>query len=241
MSVDDMSRRLGHSYELDFADIFGALVTFGAQDRPWDRAKRVPGREKFAFYRTADFDPTRWKPAYPNPAFLRTTERDAAWMARLIARFSTDDIRGFVALGRWSDPTDGDYLTNILVERQRRILVRYLSKLSPLGDVHAVHADQICATDFARMRAIAPADAFHYTIVERGGGKTAELRAELGGDGALCFRTQAVVTAKLADVDPARAVTFEVRNGTGAGPLVIHAFDLGRRGLRIVGLTRPEG
>jgi hypothetical protein len=241
MSVDDMSRRLGHSYELDFADIFGALVTFGAEDRPWDRAKRMPGREKFAFYRAQDFDPPRWKPAYPNPAFLRTTERDAAWMARLIARFSIDDIRGFVALGRWSDPGDGDYLTNILVERQRRILVRYLGKLSPLGDVHAVRGDQICATDFARMRAIAPPDAFDYTIVERGGGKAVALRAELAGDGALCFRTRAVVTGKLADGDPARRVTFEVRNGTRAGPLVIHAFDLGRRGMRVVGLTRPEG
>lgn len=241
ISVDEMSRRLGYSYELDFADIFRSLVTFGADERPWDRAKRVPGREKFAYYRAQDFDPARWKPAYPNPAFLRTTERDAAWMARLIARFSIEDIRGFVALGRWRDPTDADYLTDILVERQRRVLVRYLSKLSPLGEVRAVGAEQICATDFARLRGIAPAQAFHYTIVERGGGKTAEPRAEVSGDGTLCFKTRPMVTGNLADGDPARIVTFEVRNGTRAGPLVIYTYDLGRRGMRVVGLTRPEG
>jgi hypothetical protein len=241
MAVDDMSRRLGYSYELDFADIFSSLVTFGAQERPWDHARRMPGREKFAFYRTQDFDPAIWKPAYPNPAFLRATERDAAWMARLIARFSIDDIRRFVALGRWSDPSDATYLTNVVAERQRRILLRYLNKLSPLGEVRAPAAERICATDFARLRAIFPAEAFRYTIVERGGGKTVELRAELAGDGALCFRTRPVVTGDFADGDPARIVTFEIRNGTRAGPLVIHAYDLGRRGMRVAGLTRPEG
>jgi hypothetical protein len=241
IAMDEMSRRLGYSYELDFADIFRSLLTLGAEEQPWDHARRMPGREKFAFYRTQDFDPALWKPAYPNPAFLRMTERDAAWMARLIARFSIDDIRGFVALGRWSDPTDGDYLTNVVAERQRRILLRYLNKLSPLGEVHAAATDRICATDFARLRAIFPAEAFRYTIVERGGRKTIELRAELAGDGALCFRTQPVVAGDFADGDRARIVTFEIRNGTRAGPLVIQAYDLGRRGMRVVGVTRPEG
>jgi len=124
-----MSRRLGYAYDVDFVEIGRALITLGAQERPWDHAREMPGREKFGYYRAEDFDPAAWKPAYPNPAFLRMTERDAAWMARLIARFSRDDIRRFVALGRWQDPSDADYLASILIERQRRILVRYLGKL----------------------------------------------------------------------------------------------------------------
>jgi hypothetical protein len=240
VSVADMSRRLGYSYELDFGDIFRSLITFGVEERPWDHARPVPGREKFGFYRADDFDPATWKTMYPNPAFLRMTERDAAWMARMIARFSIDDIRRFVALGRWGDPTDADYLTRILVERQRRILVRYLGKLSPLADVRAAAPDRICATDLARLRAIAPAASFHYTVVERGGGKTIALDPEVGSDGALCFATRPVVTGDSPDGDPARIVTFEVDNGTGAGPLVIHTYDLGKRGMRLAGLTRRE-
>jgi hypothetical protein len=50
-----------------------------------------------------------------------------------------------------------------------------------------------------------------------------------------------MVTGSFADGDPQRIVTFEVRNGTGAGPLVIQGYDLGARGVRVVGLTRPEG
>ena len=239
VTVADMSRRLGYSYDLDFAEIGRSLVTFGAIEQPWDRARVVPGREKFGYYRAQDFDPARWKPMYPNPAFARMTERDAAWMARRIARFSPEDIRRVVALGRWSDPGDAEYLTGILLERQRRILARYLAELSPLGDVHST-GDQICATDLARLRGIAPAASFHYTIVERGGGKTVELPAEVGDDGKLCFRPQTVVRGDHAAGDPARIVRIEVANGTRAGPLVVHTYDLGRGELRLVGVTRPE-
>jgi hypothetical protein len=239
VSVAEMSRRLGYSYDFDFAEIGRSLVTFGAIEQPWDHARQVRGREKFGYYRATDFVPERWKPLYPNPAFSRMTERDAAWMARRIARFSPDDVRRLVALGRWSDPGDADYLTGVLLERQHRILARYLGTLSPLGDVHAAGANRICATDFARLRGIGPGTSFRYAIVERGGGTTVELPAEVADDGAVCFAAQSVVTGDLADSDPARRVTIEVRNGTAAGPLVIHAYDLGRRGVRLVGLTRP--
>jgi hypothetical protein len=240
VGIVEMSRRLGYAYELEVSAALRSLVTFGVEEQPWDRASLEPGREKFGFFRARDFDPAAWKPMYPNPAFLRMTERDAAWMARLIARFSPDDIRRFVALGRWRDPGDAEYVTGILLERQRRILVRYLGALSPLGEVRAASGDRICATDFARLRAIAPAARFRYTIVARGGGTTVAPRAEIGDGGALCFQTRPLVTGSFPDDDPARMVTFEIRNGTRAGPLVIHTYDLGARGMRIVGVTRPE-
>lgn len=239
VSVADMSRRLGYSYDLDFAEIGRALVSFGAVDQPWDRARVTPGREKFGYFRAADFEPEHWKTMYPNPAFLRMTERDAAWMARRIARFSADDVRRVVALGRWSDPGDAEHLTAILLERQRKILRRYLGVLSPIGEVRAAGERRICATDLARLRGIASPDSFRYTIVERGGGQTVALRAEVGDDGALCFEPRPVVSADVADGDPARIVTIEIRNGTSAGPLVVQTYDLGRRGMRLAGLTRP--
>jgi hypothetical protein len=240
VSVAAMSPRLGYTYDLDFVEIGRSLITLGTEDRPWDHARVAPGREKFNYYRAEDFDPPAWKPMYPNPAFVRMTERDAAWMARLIARFSPDDIRRFVALGKWQDPGDADHVANILIERQRRVLVRYLGKLSPLGEIRAAGPDRICATDFARLREIAAPGSLRYTIVERGGGRTLELAAELGRDGAVCFRPRPVVTGALADADPGRIVRFEITNGSRAGPLVIQAYDLGRRGMQIAGLARPE-
>jgi hypothetical protein len=246
VSVADMSRRLGYSYDVDVAEILRSLATFGAEERPWDRARIIRGREKFNYFRADDFDPDGWKPMYPNPAYLRMTERDAAWMARKIARFSHDDIRRLVALGQWHDPGDAEYLTGILIERQRRILARYLTVLSPIGEIRSAAPDRICATDFARLRAVAPAGSYRYAVVERGAGQQIALRAELPADpgapdhGSVCFQTRPVVSGDLPDADPARIVTFELQNGSRAAPLVIHAYDLGRRGMRVVGVTRPE-
>ena len=71
VSLDDMSRRLGYAYELDIKDIGRALFTLGADEEPWDRAHHVKGEEKYGYFSAADFDPERWRPFYPNPAFLR--------------------------------------------------------------------------------------------------------------------------------------------------------------------------
>ena len=236
----DMAARLGHSYLIDFPDILRSLFTFGIDERPWDRALEVPSHPKFRFYTGRDFAPAGYKPTYPNPAFLRMSERDGAWMARLIARFSEADLRRIVAFGKFSDPGDAEYVIKILLDRQRQILVRFLRRLSPLGEVHSAAPDRICATDFARLRELSPADRFAYTIVERAGDKQIPLAAEVGAEGALCFRTQPIVDGTHPDGDPAQRVTISITNGSAAGPLVIHAYDLGGRGMQIAGLTRPK-
>ena len=154
VGMDEMSRRLGHTY-CSAGDIALALITFGAVEKPWDRAHYEKGEEKFGVLLGPRLRSGLVGSDYPNPAFLRMTERDGAWMARKIAKFSPDDIKKIVDLGRWSRPVDGTYLTKLLIARQRKILFRYLGKLSPLGDVHS-EADRICATDFARLRGLAP-------------------------------------------------------------------------------------
>jgi hypothetical protein len=237
VSLDDMSRRLGHTYEFDATDILGAVVTLGADEEPWDRAHHVPGKRKFGYFSDADFDPVRWRPFYPNPAFERATERDNAWMARKIAQFSPDDVRAFVELGKWSNPADADYVYKILIARQRRILRRYLTRISPVGDVHA-KATQICGTDFARLRSVFPDDRFHYTVIERGYDLDTEVPATAGADGKVCFTPVRANHGTIPDSDGRRRVEFTIHNGTSALPLVVHTYDLGERGMKIVGLTR---
>ena len=183
-------------------------------------------------------DPSSWKGLYPNPAFVRMQERDAAWMARIIARFTAADVRAIVAAARFSDPGDIDYLTQVLLDRQRSILARYLTRLSPLADVHA-DREKICATDLARLRGVVAPEQFRYTVTERGAGKQLALAATVLPDGVVCFQPQPVAAAQLPDPARERIVIFEVRNGTAAGPLEIHAYDLDARGMHVVGLVRP--
>jgi hypothetical protein len=239
VSVDEMSRRLGHSYNFDFVDVFGSLFTFGIREYPWDRAEKLPGKEKFSYFGTKDFDPAQWKPLYPNPAFLAMTEHDAAWMARKLARFSKADIDRIVRLGMWKQEGDIRFLSNALEVRLQRILQRYFSKLSPIGEVRK-EGDKICGTDFARLREVYGPNRYKYSVVERHEGKSIPLTATPGDDGAVCFTPQPIVTTQVSDSDPSRRVTFYVRNGTQAGALRIHTYDLGTRGIEIVGVTRHE-
>jgi len=241
MDPPTLAKRLGHSYQIDLEDIAVDFVTLGLISRPWDRAALVPGHELFGFFTANDFDPEAWKPAYPNPAFLRMTERDGAWMARLIARFSREDIRSLVAAGQFTDPRNSEYLEQLLVARQQRILARYLARLSPVADVHGEADGRVCAVDLARLREVYATDRFRYRIVETARGQRSVLSAELRPDGVVCFLPRPVDVGAVRDDDPARSVVFDVDNGTGAGPLEIHAYDLGHdRGLRVVGLVRRE-
>ncbi|MBN1844863.1 MAG: hypothetical protein JW810_04210 [Sedimentisphaerales bacterium] len=76
-------------------------------------------------YLPGGFDPARWRPETPNPAFDRMTRRDAAWMADRIAAFSAEQIETIVAEARLDDPADARRLVEVLRGRQRAIVQRY--------------------------------------------------------------------------------------------------------------------
>jgi hypothetical protein len=232
------SLRLGKAYLVSLRDVMLDFVTFGALERPWDRARPVIGREKFGLFSERDFDPEGWRGVYPNPAMQRMTERDGAWMARIIARFTADDIRAIAGAGRFSDPRDTEYLVQVLLDRQHAILARYLTRLSPLSDVHLIGTDQLCAVDLARSSKLFPAERFHYRVVEIGAGRRIELAVTPAPDGRVCFHPEPLAPGAVPDAAVERRVQFEIDNGTAAGPLEVHAYDLGPRGMFVVGLER---
>lgn len=129
---DDLTRRFGYSGYFDIPDMTVDFFTLGLLDRPWHHAKYSAAGKELGYYDGRRFVPDKWKPGYPNPAFQRHTERDAAWMTRIIARMQPPHIVALVNRGRWTKPIITSELIRILVERRRRILERYLTRLSPL-------------------------------------------------------------------------------------------------------------
>jgi hypothetical protein len=240
-TVDAISRRLGHAYLLDFGYLFEDFATFGAVERPWDRAQRTPGATNFGYFSERDFDPELWRGEYPNPAFGRMTERDGAWAARIIARFTPEQIRAAVGVGDFTNPAHTEFLVRVLVARQRRLLARYFSKLSPLADVQ-VNDRRLCTTDLARSTGTFAGEAFRYRAeLQRGSTGVVTARAVVGTQGQTCVDLgQSLVARALADASPERYLTVRIYNGVAAGPLVVHFYDLGAdRGLRLVGIERP--
>jgi hypothetical protein len=215
---DGISRRMGDSFLLDFADIGTDFITFGAIERPWERKKRTPGMEMFGYFHWEEFDPERWRNEYPNPAFGRATEHDNAWMARILSRFDRADIRAIVGLGKFTNPEADEFLTEVLEQRLRKILDRYLTRLSPITDVR-LEGDRLCATDLARRRGVRPENQFRYQAIA----KQAALAVETGPEGSLCMTVPRTSGYS----------TVTITNGVATGPLEVH-FE----GDKVVGLQR---
>jgi hypothetical protein len=235
-----ISRRLGYSYVLDWSDVGRDFFTLGIPVRPWDEVDYAPGHKLFAYFNLKDFVPDQWKNEYPNPAFSRMTERDAAWMARILARFTPEMVGALVRMGQFSDPMNVAYLGEVLEGRLEKILARYLTRLSPLADLHIEDDRLLCATDLAAQRNVLPEEAFHYSAED---GFRRPLPVEKRAGASLCVTVPHVAPDRgPADTDSRRYIRVSIRDGVAKGPLVAHLYDLGpTRGFRLAGIQRPEG
>jgi hypothetical protein len=236
---DEISRRLGYSYILDWGDMGTDFATLGATPRVWDTIQKEPGQEKFGYFNVADFDPEQWKNEYPNPAFSRMTERDGAWMARILARFTPEMVHTLTGMAKFTDPADTEYLESVLEGRLQKILERYLTRLSPITDVHLEGRQKLCGVDLVESRGMRDPDGFRYAARFVGGRWLAVERRS----GAQFCATLPHVAADggLPDDAPERYVRVRVEDGVAVGPLIAHLYDLGAtRGYRLVGLERLE-
>ena len=240
---DQTSRRLGFSYYLDLQHVGEDFISFGAIERPWERALR---KGTFGYFSTRDFEPESWKGGYPNPAFLRMQEHDAAWATRKIARFRDEHVAAAVRIGKFTNPEDVDFLTKTLIVRRDIILRRYLAKLSPVGELEMSAAGELCGTDLARYSGVFEDGLFRYgakvyTGANAAPGGDAPVRAEK--DGALCVRIpHHAAEGGTAENDPSRYVIVDLANGQAEGLLRAHLYDLGpRKGFVLVGIERPSG
>jgi hypothetical protein len=224
---DPLTRRLGDQYVIDWGYMAADFFTLGIPRRPWDDKTREPGYEIFGYYRVAGFRPDDWKNAFPNPAYSRATERDKAWMARILAHFTPEMVDALAKLGNFTDPRNTSHLARVLGGRLDRILDRYLTHLSPIADVRLVD-DRLCGVDLAAWRGVRPPAAFRFSARTLAG---KPLSVVAGSDGKVCVALEH---------GGERYVRVALGDGVAKGNLVVHVYDLGERGFRLAGLERPD-
>jgi hypothetical protein len=103
------------------------------------------------------FDPERWVPEYPNPAFLNRLPDDEFWGAKLVTAFSDEDIRAIVSMGQLSDKKAEDWLVECLIKRRDKVGQVYFSKVLPL-DKFALQNGEIVWEDLAPAQHLPSAD-----------------------------------------------------------------------------------
>jgi hypothetical protein len=239
-SMDEISRRLGHSYIFDGGHVAGDFLTLGALQRPWERAQF--STQIFGYFSSRDFEPEAWRGEYPNPAFMRMVEQDGAWMARILARFDDELVAAAVRTGKY-DPGSEAYLTQTLIERRDLILRRYLSKVSPLTEV-TTDAQGVCATDLARKVGVVPNESLSFRAYVYRGPKlepAPKARFRPLPSPRVCLDiAHAALPATLPPGAAERYLVVDVTNGYAPGPLRLHLYDLGpEQGYRLAGIERP--
>jgi hypothetical protein len=78
------------------------------------------------------FDPERWVPEYPNPAFRNALPDDDFWMAKQIMSLRDDEIRAMVETGQYTDPRATEWVTKCLIERRDKIGKVFFAKVLPI-------------------------------------------------------------------------------------------------------------
>jgi hypothetical protein len=236
---DEISRRLGHASVFDGGYVAEDLLTFGAIERPWERAERTGG--VFNYFSARDFDPEAWRGEYPNPAFMRMTEQDGAWMARILGSFTDELVAAAVKVGKY-EPVAERYLTETLVSRRNAILRRYFSRVSPIGRV-AADQQGLCGVDLARRSHIVPNESLSFrAYVYRGAppkpGEKPRFR-HVAAPRVCLDLPHAQLPETLPPGSAERYVIVDITNGYAPGPLRVHLYDLGDAGYRLVGIERP--
>ena len=106
------------------------LATLGLAPFAWESVVD-PGMPSVGFVESKQFDPSGWRPDYPNPAFDDRTVRDIRWGARIVAGFTDAMIRAAVADAHYSDPRATEYVVQTLIERRDKIVRRWLPGGAP--------------------------------------------------------------------------------------------------------------
>ena len=135
-SVDLQLPNLGFHYWLDTGEVKRNLVAFGLHTPKYRTVQwpNFPEYESVGRWESESYEPHEWKNDYPNPAFVRMTDRDAFWAAKIIMRFTAAELLAIVETGQLSDPEQERYFYQVLVERRDKSARYYMNRVNPLDE-----------------------------------------------------------------------------------------------------------
>jgi len=228
--------RLGHSGYFDLRHMAEDFVTLGLLDRPWYDKPLNPAGEVLGYYRADSFDPEKWVPGYPNPAFMRATEADYAWMARIIARLTPAHIEALIDRAHLRNQAMERELVRVMRIRRVKMLERYLTRLSPLT-WPTVEGRRVCLQDLAVWTGIRAAEFRRYEATaydSTGVRRPIDVYAE--GHARVCVE----VPVGGSDYTLVDVVASSAPAGLEVtAPLRLHLRRGGSEPVRLVGLERP--
>ena len=178
--------RQSHAYRLDLPELARSFVTAGLRPRPWER-RSPPALRGLGLFDSATYRPGAWRAASPGYIPVRVADDvDKFWGAKIVMRFTREQLRAAVDAGRLTDPRAAEHLVNTLVARQRATARHFFERVNPL-DRFAVRGRDLCFDDLLLTHRLSPvAEYTRYALAShdhagRPIGEPTTVRAATGG------------------------------------------------------------
>src|SRR5688572_2589618 len=123
----------GHHYIADGGKTIAGIFSLGLYI-PSFHLVDYPDYDSVGNFSADRFDPPKWKPRVPNPAFRRARPDDTFWAARRVMAFTDDMIRAAVKTGRYSDAAAEKHIADTLIARRDAIGRSWLTDVNPVID-----------------------------------------------------------------------------------------------------------
>lgn len=129
--VDPRTANSGYGHWIDWPTVGKRLGALGLYYPYWLAVQKSPYRAVGVFEAHV-FDPARWRPDVPNPAFDEATLDDSYWAASILARISPEVVRAAVREARFTEPGAGSYVARVLLARREKLLRHIFDKVLAL-------------------------------------------------------------------------------------------------------------
>jgi hypothetical protein len=161
-SVQAQSTRAGNEFLWEKRPTLITILTLGFYVRPWIKFE-YPDIPSIGRIEADYFQPSEWKPEYPNPAFANARPDDRFWAARIVAATPVEAVAAIVKTARYTDPQATEYLTNVIAARRAKVLKEWLNGTNPVVNP-SLSASGVLTFDNAAEEAGVASRAERYTI-----------------------------------------------------------------------------
>jgi hypothetical protein len=235
MATTGHDPRRGHSYVIDLAAMGKSLVQLGLVERSWE-GRQAPRLRGVGLFEAASYDPGSWVTDYPvYVPFLKADRIDQFWSAKILMRFTREQLHAIVETAQLTDPRATEYITDTLVARQRATAAYWFARVNPL-DQFTAYGDRLCFDDLAITYDLAAASSTRYrmTRYDRDSRELGTLDAEAVAGGRAC-----VALSLPTGGDGYTIVKLETTRPGFAGSTFVHiARDPVTAAPRVVGIWR---
>ncbi len=155
-------RHEGYEPWFDWRESGIRLLALGFRYPYWSGLRPIESRTLGPFEATI-FDPARWSPNVPNPAFDEATPDDVFWGGQLLARFTRELVGAMVDAADYQDPDIRDVVVERLMIRRAVTLEWAFSGYTAL-DRPRIEQGALRLTDLHRLGGLVDEGPFAYSV-----------------------------------------------------------------------------